>query len=169
MERHMQEYDNPFMAKGIKLKPTIQLDKLHYTPKPQFSQLRSTEGGSSVKSKGRNTILPPIPISITSPRHNQTKTMQQVHHVSLKLRDVNSINDMSRDALNKQDHRYQMEYASSPSKMSFKDVLLNANIYTNKQSSPVRKKKERPEITINQIGREINQVFARNTYETLET
>jgi hypothetical protein len=37
MERHMQEYDNPFMAKGIKLKPTIQLDKLHYTPKPQFS------------------------------------------------------------------------------------------------------------------------------------
>ena len=52
------------MAKGIKLKPTIQLEKLHYTPKPQFTQLKNNEGGGgSTKSKGRNTILPPISIS----------------------------------------------------------------------------------------------------------
>lgn len=37
MDNQLQEYENVIMAKGIKLKPTIQLDKLHYAPKPQFS------------------------------------------------------------------------------------------------------------------------------------
>ena len=72
MDNHSQEFDNSIMTKGkgFKLKPTIQLDKLHYTPKSHVSKLGNNiihqSGGGSTRSKGRNIILPPLYLNNTT-------------------------------------------------------------------------------------------------------